>query len=231
MPLVPKQTVRTNIYGTELWSQDKTGAYVPVTNIGGYGSPNPTLAHSALVAISKHISDVDTWLTAISPQVVHNPAAVDTDVNVFGFGYFTDGHYSTTLFRLRVSADGGATDLDAVAILNGDYYAVGTTVYKKTAGVGVIVPVANYKDMLNESSISKVTCEVMFFNKLFIKKRDYYKRYKDLRPLSFEDSREWLAKHDDLRADIEGTDYSFRSGLIVDAEESVKQLLTLHELV
>ena len=227
MTLVVKQLVRTTIYGTELWVTDKTAPYDAASNVGGWGAPNPTLAKSALVALVKHSeAGVDSWLEAATPQVVHNPAAADDDVNNFGFTYYGDGHHTAYLIRLRVSEDGGATDLDAVAIEEEDYFAIGTTVYQKLEGVNVELETADLVELVEIEALSKSTCESMFYNKLWIKGRDFYKEGVDLRNENNRDeANEAFTKHDDLKRDIMGADYTFRSGLKLQAESIVKNLV------
>lgn len=231
MALTLKQLVQTNIYGTEVWITDKTGAYVAVTNPGGYGTPNPALSRSALVAMVKRSDGSDLWLEPLTPQVVHNPSAGNEDINYFSFKYENDGHHYAYLIRLRVSTDGGATDLDGVAITEGQYFAIGTTVYRRQSSANTLVPAASYPTLLADSTLSKATCEVMFYNKLLIKNRDYYKEYAEERNDSYEEARKWLFKYDDLRADIQGADYTFRSGLRAQAENIVKTLLEKHRIV
>lgn len=237
MALTLKEVIRTNIYGREVWVTDKTGAYNASTNVGGWGAPNKELADSALLCIVKRQSGsdnavVEKYLEALEgvPQITHNPGAINTDVNSFGFTYDTDGHYIASLFRLRVSTDSGATDLEGIVIADGDYFVMSNLLYVKESGSPVLVPVEDYPDLLEEDSITQVTCEVMFYNKLLIKDRDYYKEYKDKRDTSCEDAKEWLHKYFDLRADIAGADYSFRSGLKIEAEDIIDSLLEQHAI-
>lgn len=232
MPLSLKQLVRTNIYGTEVWSTDKTGAYNASTNTGGYGAPNPELDESALLLIMQREDHTGkTVLVPITPQVVHNPNVENTEANAFGFTYLTDGHYISTLIRLRVSDDGGATDLAGAPIADGTYFAIGTTIYHREGGLNVLVEPEDYIDLIEDDSLTKSTCEVMFYNKLLIKARDYYKEFSAAREDAREDSESILFKMDELFADISGADYNFRSGLKTKAESIVKTLLEKHNIV
>jgi hypothetical protein len=233
MGLIVKQLVRTNIYGTELWINDKTGAYNASTNVGGWGAPNPTLAHSALLSIVKRTDFAgDAWLVGITPQVVHNPVALDTFVNAFGYTYLLDGHHTSYLVRLRVSDNGGTTDLDAVAIVEGEYFAIGTEVYQRLSGVSVLVPAEDYPDLLVVDALVKSSCEIMFYNKLWIKVRDLYKQAIDLRNTScMDEAAAIFMTHDELKRDIASADYAFRSGLKLQAESIVKTLLEKFEIV
>lgn len=231
MSLVLKQFVRTNIYGTEVWITDRTAAY-STTNTGGWGVPNPTLAKSALVALIKYTdSGIDTWLKAITGQVAHNPLALDSDVNHFGFTFFRDGHYTGYLIRLRVSNNGGTSDLDNVAISEGNYFAIGTIVYQKVGGVNVEIPAADYPKLIAIDTLTKSICETMFYNKLWIKVRDFYKEGMDFRNENSRESAEQaFIQHDDLKRDIMGADYTFRSGLKLQAESIVKNLLDKYQI-
>lgn len=232
MTLVLKQLVRTNIYGTEIWATDKTGAYNAATNLGGFGAPNPTLARSALLSlIQRSMPDGEAWLTALTPQIVHNPLAVDTDVNDFGFTYINDGHHIAHLLRLRVSDDGGINDLDGVVINEEDYFTIGAVLYQKVGGINVEVPLADYPLLIEVAAITKTVCENMFYNKLWIKARDFYKEGMDFRNANCkEEADEAFAKHDELKRDIAGADYTFRSGLKLQAESIVKNLLDKYEI-
>jgi hypothetical protein len=225
-----KEVIRTNIYGTEVWVTDKSGSY-SANNLGGWGTPNKELGDSALLCIVKRQTpDGEVYLTPLTGQIVHNPAATNSDENSFGFTYASDGHYVASLFRLPVSVNAGTSDLEGNTIANGTYYVADLLLYLKTGGIGVLVEVADYPDLLEDDSVVKVTCETMFYNKLSIKARDYYKKYKDFRIDMSDDSLEWLQKYQAIRADIQGADYTFRSGLKLEAESQVKSALDLYEI-
>ena len=102
MALILKQEHTTNApSGSNIFIADSTGSYDSVTNIGGYGTPNPTRASKALccyVALKKTTGDVDVT------QNVNNSTIDPTSVGSFVLDVTStkDGVYESTIIAADI---------------------------------------------------------------------------------------------------------------------------------
>lgn len=237
MALAVKQLVRTNQEGGEVWVTDNTLQYVAVTNAGGWGTPNPDLNKSALVAYVYQIvpsgdgtTSTNIVLTPLTSAIAYSAGNANTVVQSIGFSYHTDGHYVSTLMMLPVSAD-GITTLAGATIVTDDYFLMTGAVYKKAAGGGNTL-VTDYLEVVNASAVIKNAVHKLFFNKLSVKKElEYYRQYRDARNGNDSElSGELRTKMDDLEADLSGANWEFAAGLYTQAENIVAELLEKHEI-
>lgn len=232
MPLVLKQTVRTNLLGNEVWVTDKTGEYAISVNIGGWGAPNLELNETALLAYVTHIKPTGTVvLTALTHPVAYADTDTNDIVRSIGFTYDGDGHYSSTIFAIPVTLD-GITTLAGAVIAEGDHFYMGGDIFVKAAG-GANTEVTDFSLLLEDDDLPKTQCDKMFYNKLSIKKNDeYYRDYQAARDGNDPElAADLLKKIKDLEVDIAGADYRFRVGLFTTAENIVAELIEKHAII
>lgn len=233
MTQVIKQLVRTNNLSSEVWITDKTGKYALSLNEGGWGTPNPELNQTALVAYVTHITPEGTVvLLPLSYAVSFSGADTNDTVRSIGFKYDGDGHYSSVLMSVPASSNGTTTLAGATITLNQYFYLTTTGVInQKTSGGNVAV--TNYALLVADETIAKTQCDKMFYNKLAIKMNDeYYRDYQAARDGNDPDlAADLLRKINDLKADIAGADYRFRVALFTVAENIVAELLEKHAII
>jgi hypothetical protein len=88
--------------------------------------------------------------------------------------------------------------------------------------------------MVGNVDITQVVCEEIFYSKLAIKANDLYKAYQVIRDKKggdFKEARNALEMVTDLREDIRGADYAFRSGLTTQAQDIIETALTRYDIV
>lgn len=237
MPLALAQLVRTNVAGTEVWFTDNTRIYAAVTNVGGWGAPNPALNQSALlVYIYQTVPSADGTtstkvpLSALTSALAYNAANTNDIQQSIGFGYHTDGHYTSVEMMFPVSSNGIAT-LAGATIVTDDYFYMTGSIYKKAAGGGNTL-ITDYSLLPAVTSIIKTTANVQFFNKLSVKKElEYYRQYRDARNANDPDLASAIRlKIDDLEIDLAGAAWEFAAGYYTQAENIVAEMLERHEI-
>lgn len=228
MGLGLRQDLLTNATGAELWVYDKTLVYGAV-NLTGWGAPNPDLNKSALLAFVKRVdADGSLPLTPLSSAISYSAADANTFQRAIGFTYIEDGHYTSYMFMLPVSADGDTT-LAGDTILTDDYFLMSGSVYKKNSDTTNTL-ITDYSTLVDVSSIQKVQGEFIFFNHLSLKNMlQYYRQWRDARkgndPELESQLREKMGK---LKIDIAGASWLFTAGLYTQAENTVADLLEEH---
>lgn len=239
MALGLKLLIQQDITGRSIWLTDKTGTYDVTTNPTGWGVEN--LAEQDQSALVFHvIRNAEAGaedVSAVSVDAYHNNLAADDDEATVEFNYLMDGWHTLTFFRLPVSDTGVNTiDTTPVALSEGDYfyYTGGSNanqVHKKVGSNNVLV--TDYSEMIGNGDIVQVTCEAIFYNKIAIKANDKYKEYRDERDKRGRDSKNAVKLlHDvlDLREDIRGADYAFRSGLTTQAQDIIETTIDEYDI-
>ena len=88
--------------------------------------------------------------------------------------------------------------------------------------------------MVDDGTVVQVKCEEMFYSKLAIKTNDLYKVYRDIRDKKggdYKEARNALAEVTDIREDIRGADYAFRSGLTMEGQDIIETAITRYDIV
>lgn len=239
MSLAVSQLVRTNTSGQEVWVTDYTREYAASVNVGGWGAPNLNLNQTALLAVvyqtvpsADNTTTTRVYLEPITSALAYDAGNSNDDQQSIGFGYHTDGHYTSVLMAIPVSSNGIAT-LGGHTLVTDDYFVMGLAVYKKESGGGnTLIPDENYSTLITIDSIIKNTEEKLFFNKLSIKKElEYYRQYRDARNLNDSElANELRVKMDDLEIDLSGAMWQFAATMYTRAETIVAELLEKHEI-
>lgn len=239
MALGLKVLLQLDISGGSIWITDKTGEYVVASNEGGWGvagTPNPDLAQSALVwSVVRNDLAGKQKVQPVSFDTFHDNSALNIDETTVEFAYLNDGWYTMTMFRLPVSAD-GVNKLEGGTLVEGEYYLSTDT---NNSGVKQIVSgspedVEDYEVMVDDITVVQIKCEEMFYSKLAIKSNDLYKEYRDIRDKKggdYKDARNKLAEVTDIREDIRGADYAFRSGLTTEGQDIIETAITRYDIV
>jgi len=228
MTLVLQALNQPDIQGERLWVSEVTSEYVVTTNEGGWGiaeTPNPDKNVSCIVALARRNASAGIEeLLPVGAQVYYNPSALNTDTVAFEFFYKNDGHHSIYLFRLPVSSDGdNSLDITPQSINEGDYYyhTVNTAVYQKVGGLPVAV--TDLTDLIGNVTIQTL-CEDFFQSGFAIERATRYLDMKATRKTNCAED----PKFQDLRGlteDLISNDYTFRSGLTVDAQNMMEENL------
>ena len=234
MALGLKILIQVDISGGSLWFTDKTGEYDLTTNDTGWGAPNKELSESALVwSVVRNAMAGDEKVSPVSFDVFYDNIAGNTDETIVEFAYGLDGWYTITMFRLPVSNN----NLDIIGggtLVEGDYYYSTLTSVVSQLISGSPVVVTDFEAMVGDVDITQVTCEEIFYSKLAIKANDLYKVYQAIRDTKggeYKESRNALLDVTDLREDIRGADYAFRSGLTTQAQDIIETALTRYDIV
>ncbi len=210
--------------GDRIWISDLTGEHADPDNLGGYGVDNPDLSTLCLLAIIQYNqSEGVQFLEFVGSQYYYNQAANNTDQNIFEAIYKSDGWHTMDLIALPVSENRNQ-DVNGNQMNNGDhfYYTGDNTIHIKT-GVDLSETV-DPNTVLSQLSLNKTRCEDFFQSKLLIFREQEYSEYRRERtavcaPSSlFNEIRE-------LTEDIISTEYTFRSGLMVEAQDQVELVL------
>ena len=216
--------------GESLWITDKTGAYDATDNEGGWGTPNPELNETALAVLVQR-SDADGLinLSPVSTDVQYNSGASNTDETIFQLLLGRDGRHLAYMFALPVSNDGATIIVSGTPLAEGDYFywTTNNAVYKIESGSPVVVE--DYSEMIDNVNIVQTLCQELILPDLTRKKHELYREYKDPRSKRCNDDATFQQVML-LQQDIQGADYSFRSGLTTQSEEIIDTLLHEYEL-
>lgn len=230
MAQILKGKYQIDVLGTTLYITDISGVYDVADNTGGWGSPNPSLAQSAIIAlVQRFVGITGTSLTAISSQIVYDPSALNTKQTQFTFQKGLDGHIKITLFRLPVSLD-GANTVESNEIVSGDYFYWNSSSHLLWKMVGVTPVAVEIIDLLGKVNVLQSTCEDLIFPSLAIKHNALYRTYKDERDEDCNAADVLFQEVLRLRLDLYGAKTCFRSGLITKAEDIINTLLKKYDL-
>jgi len=232
MALVLTFKTEPNNSADRLWITDSTGEYEATNNPEGWGDPPPGANHdlnaSALaVLILRKDSAGDQQLQPVSSDAIHNPGAANDDINVFEFYYVNDGTHYMYMWRLPVSAD-GVTDLEANAFVEGDYFyhSINQDVERVTATIPEVI--TDYTEMIDVATgntfLYQTLCQDTFSAASAVKRQQEYRSYKAARQGNCAEDPLFLQAME-TTLDIIGSEYSFRSGLLVEAQRQVETLL------
>lgn len=234
MALSLKILIQVDISGGSLWFTDKTGQYDVDNNDTGWGAPNVELNQSALVwsLVRNTIDDGKVKVNPVGADIIYDDGAANNEEKTVEFAYANDGWYSLTFFRLPVSNN----DNDIIGggnVVEGDYYYSTQTQKVSQIVSGLPVEVEDFEDMVGNVDITQVTCEEMFYSRLAIKINDLYKNYRNIRNKKggdYKEARNALAQVTDIREDIRGADYAFRSGLTTEAQDIIETAITRYDI-
>jgi hypothetical protein len=233
MPLTIKFKTQQDRGAERLWLTDLTGEYVVVDNEGGYGiagTPNTDLSQLCLVAIvQRNFSEGTQLLEPVGTLTSYSATALNTDSAVFELVYINDGWHSMNLVALPVS-NNQIDDLEGNSLAVGDHYYLpaDSSVYIKvsvpTPALDTVVEEADYASILDQVGIITTRCEDMFLSSLSIERENIYQSYRATRKGKCEPN----SKFNDVRElteDIISADLTFRSGLMVQAQDQVELVL------
>jgi len=227
MALSMKQQVLLDNVVETIFQIDKTGEYSSPDNEGGYGTPNPELNQSALLALCFYkSSNGEVECEAIGGNLKYNPAAANTDETEFKFQYVNDGWYDHYLFWLAVSND-GSTDLTGRTLDEEEYFYYQGALYQIQTATPVLIEDATV--VRDQETIVKVLCERFWTGKLKVQRNNYYKTFAQTRTGACDDNPSFQ-KTRILSEDIATAITTFRSGLKVEAQDQVETLLDIHDL-
>jgi len=231
MALVIKSENLSNRAADRLWITERSGLYDAIDNPGGWGAPNPDQDVSAFVAIAiRKASVADEMLLPVSSAAFFNPTAGNSDEHSTEFYYINDGVYDFYLIRLPVSND-GVTDLESNALGEGDYfYLTGSNdIYQRTGSQNVLVPDYRVLIDISQSNVIQNYCQNYYGGQQTIARQQKYREYKIARqgkmaekPIFFDCYERTL--------EIISQEYSFRSGLLIDAQNQVETALDEYDI-
>jgi hypothetical protein len=234
MALGLKILIQVDISGGSLWFTDKTGEYDVTTNDTGWGAATKELSESALVwSVVRNAMAGDEKISPVSFDVSYDDGAGNADETIVEFAYGLDGWYTITMFRLPVSNNN--SDIIGGGTLSEEdyYYDTQTGLVSQLISAAPVV-VDDFEVMVGNVDVVQVTCEEIFYSKLAIKTNDLYKIYQAIRDTKggdYKESRNALAEVTDIREDIRGADYAFRSGLTTQAQDIIETALTRYDIV
>jgi hypothetical protein len=221
--------IQIDVDGESVHITDKTGAFDATDNDTGWGTPNLELNQTAIAVLVQR-SDADGLvnLLPIGADAKFSATAINTDETTFQLALLQDGRHLAYEFALPASND-AITTLAGDTLVDGDYFYWTTinAVYKIESSVPVAV--TDYSEMVGVSSVVQTLCQDLILPDLTRKKHDLYREYKDPRSTRCNDDatfQEVLM----LQQDIQGADYSFRSGLTTQSEEIIDTLLNEYQL-
>jgi hypothetical protein len=230
MALVLTFKTEPNSSGDRLWITDRTGQYDAVANPEGWGDPPPGNNHDLnasglAVLILRKDSAGDQRLLAVSSDALFNPGAANDFENVFEFYFVNDGTHDMYMWRLPVSAD-GITDLETNSLIEGDYFyhSINQDVERVTATIPEII--TDYTEMIDypQTNLYQTLCQDIFSPRSAIKRQQEYRDYQAARQGNCAENPLFL-KSMETTLDIISGEYSFRSGLLMEAQRQVETLL------
>lgn len=225
MALIIKQKTEQDREGDRVYVTDITGEFSDPTNLGGYGGLNydlNTLCVMSLI-IYNH-SEGDSYLDYVGGQFIHDSGASNDKETLFEANYIGDGWHSAHLIHLPVSNNHNQ-DLNFNQLNDGDffYYPLTNTINVKT-GIDESDEVEDLSTVLLATNLEETICEEFFQSKLLIHREKEYSEYRRQRTSVCAPS----AIFNELREtteDIISSEYTFRSGLKVEAQSQIELVL------
>jgi hypothetical protein len=230
MSLIPKSEIAFSKDGTKIYVTDKTGAYDATLNPGGWGAPNLNIYERCLMClVIRKGSEGDELYEAIAPSVpyVYDDSAVNTEEKVFEVKYRIDTTMDVVLAVLPVSLD-QTTYVDGGNVTDGDYYYYNGSIYHQESGSPVLV--TDYLPIAEDANVLKDVCETFGVPWLTIKLQSIYKDYRIEREKKCDDADDLWDEYQHLLADIQGLSYTYYSGLLIEAQNQIEDLLDKHEI-
>lgn len=215
---------------TKIYVTDKTGEY-SATNLTGWGSSNVELAESCLVClVIRKGSEGDEVFEAITPTAhfIYDDALLNDAETVFEIEWRTDAVIDVVLVRLPVSLD-GTTFVDVGGVIEGSYYYYNDVLYHYVGAQAV--PITDYTDLVDAVGVDRTIDDCFGTPLLAIKAQEIYKEYRVEREKDCDDAEPILREYERLLADIQGLSYAFYSGLTVEAQNQIEDLLDKHEII
>jgi hypothetical protein len=230
MALILASESKNSITGKSIFVTDTTGEYDVNTNPGGWGN-GVDLNKSCLVClISRKASTGDQISDPISPSAhfVYDDQASNATVKTFEIQWLNDGVFDAVLVRLPVSLD-GSTYVDTGSVTEGDFYYYNGDVYQYVGGVGIII--TDWSLLITTLGLTRNICNDVATPMLAIKAQELYKQYRDEREKDPDDAEPLFQEVLKLQEDIRGLYYTFWSGLTVEAQDQVEDLLDKYEIL
>lgn len=228
--ILKKPKYQITVDAAKVYVTDITGAYDAVSNPGGWGSPNPELDESAVVAFVQRIVDnVGTTLDYVDNYAVYDPTAENTKETRMEFDNALDGHIKIVIFRLPVSLD-GATKVGGGSLVEGEFFYWNedeSLVWKREAGLPIPVDLA---ELEGEGSVVQSTCEDLIFPRLAIAYNTLYSEYMEDRDGSCNNADALFNELLHFRMDLAGAKYRFKNGYHGSAEDIIDSLLKKYEV-
>ena len=231
MALVVKSENVTNRASDRLWITEKSGLYDAADNTGGWGTPNPDQSKSALVAIAiRKASAADEMFAPVSSAAFFNPSASNSDEHSTEFFYINDGVFYLYLIRIPVSND-GVTDLESNALSEGDYfYLTGSNdIYQRVSSQNVLVPDYRVLIDISQDNVIKSFCQNYYGGQQTIARQQKYRDFQEARQGKMAEDPIFLKCYE-RTLDIISQEYSFRSGLLVDAQDQAETALDEYDI-
>jgi hypothetical protein len=229
MSLVIKPKYQIFVDASKIRITDITGQYNAASNTGGWGAPNDELNAAALVfAVQRILDGQGSLMTPVDNYIVFDPEAENSKQTSIDFNFSMDGHIKIAIFKLPVSLD-GTVDLDSNPLNEGDYFYWnnGPLLWKIQDNVPVEAEVS---ELIDNVSVVQGTCEDIVFPKLAFKHNSRYTEYMTKRA-SCDGANDIFNELLQLKLDLAGAKYRFRSGAISEAEDIIESLLKKYDLI
>jgi hypothetical protein len=225
MALTIKFKTQADREADRLWLTDLTGEYNAETNTGGYGTPNVDLHDICLLAIIQRNASYGVEQLQFIPQpFIYNPSADNDFQTVFEALYINDGWHSMNLVALPVSTNGDV-DQQGNTILEGQnfYWTQFAGIFLK-GRLNVNIPVENYEEVLEQDDLVTTKCEDFFMSKALVYREEQYIDYRKIRKGVCEPNSVFNEMRE-ITEDVISSDLTFRSGLMVQAQDQAETLI------
>lgn len=220
-----KQLLQVNQDADRLWSTDKTGAFVSSFNETGWGTPNPILGFSAQLLLALRKGDTDEQLSVVGTNLFYNPSSPNTQETSCEFILAQDGWHRVYEMQFDVSLNDSTLAKDDTTIPEDSFYYYNGDIFHRVSGVGVLIPIDGYTELIGNDNIVQDFAENIFFPQLSIKLSRLYKSYVKSRDGDCDDKDALQRRYDDLRADLESAYNLFWTGLTVKSADLIDSLL------
>ena len=225
MALTIKFKTQADRQAERLWITDLTGEYNEETNQGGYGNPNTNLSAICLLAVIQRNASYGLETLEFVPQpFIYNPNAANDLQTVFEAIYINDGWHTMNLIALPVS-NNGDVDLQGNTILEGQnfYWSQFQCIFLK-GRLNVNLPVEDYAAVLEQDDLVTTKCEYFFMSKALVYREEQYIDYRKIRKGVCEPNSVFNEMRE-ITEDVISSDLTFRSGLMVQAQDQAETLI------
>lgn len=231
MAIIIKQKVSQDREGERVWITDITGEHNDPDNLGGYGVDNPNLNTLCIVSvIGYNHSEGVQYLDFVGSQFIYDGSASNDKETLFEALYKNDGWHSANLCILPVSQNQNQ-DINSNQLNVGDYFLYTDTnkIHVKT-GDSLSEEVEDINTVITAPNVQLTLCEEFLQSKLLIFREQEYAEYRRERTAVCAPS----ALFNEIREvteDIISSEYTFRSGLKVEAQDQIELILDEKNLI
>lgn len=230
MNLKLKALIQVEHTGKIIWVTDKTGLYNAVSNPTGWGGPNIGLGKSALMVIAKN---VDAFLTFITTQILYDSTAGNSQDFSWEINYLNDGWNQINLVRLWVT-NNGVVDISGGQVFSpGDLFYIpaqpGKVWMKTGSGASAFIQITDYNQIISsiDTANIQVQNDVLFYNKILLKKNDIYIQYIQSRDPDDTDLPSQLQDQmNDITNRINAAQWAFDDNLKYQANDLITKIVT-----